>query len=193
MAGQVVPGTVRVEMRYTIPNNTCENVFHVKRGSTVWTEAQIDALEAAFRSWFTDTAAEFLSNQLSLYEILITDLTSLAGIRKSYQVSPALVGNISSGYLPANVTIAVKASIGLRGRGTNGRVYWPALCASQVSDQIITSSATTDIVGALNTLISDVAALGGGEALVIPHFKVANARPPTVTTSPVQNYLVSDP
>lgn len=190
--GQVVPGVVRAEMKYQIPDNTCENVFHVARGLTFWTESEMDALEVVLHNWFTGTASADLSDQLGLYEILLTDLTSLHGIRKTYAISPAALGGLSGEYLPGNVTFAIKASTAIRGRGTNGRVYWPALTAPQVVNQQMNSGSATSIVNDLNALRVAVAGLGGGTELVVPHFVVGGIRPPSVGYDAVVNYAYSD-
>lgn len=192
MAGQVAPKVARFELKYAIPDNGIENVFHARSTAGTWDATTMDAVEAAFVAWFSTTAYQYLSNQLGLIEVIATDLTSLSGIRRVYPIEPALNGNISSGYLPANVTFAVKANIGTRGRGQNGRVYWATLCDDQVSFQTVNKTNADEIVAALNTLRTDIASVTGCDGLCIPHFVVGGVRPPSVGNSLVTSFSYSD-
>jgi hypothetical protein len=189
---QVAPKIARFELRYETPDNTLENVFYVQCTGARWVEADMDAVKAAFVAWFTASGSQQMSDTLGLYEVVATDLTDLNGIRKSYAVSPALLGNISSAILPLNVTWAIKASIGKRGRGITGRTYWPGLCVDQVSADQMDGGAANTIIGYMNALKVAIAAVPNSEGLVVPHFIVGKVRPPVVTADPVQGYLFSD-
>src|SRR5215475_4338565 len=120
---QVVPAVARFEMRYKTSDTTMENVYYVRTSATTWDEGDLDAVEAALVSWETTDASPLRNDAVSLYEVVATDLTSLFGIRKSYDVSPVITGDLANP-LPTNVTVALKADIGRRGRGTAGRSFW---------------------------------------------------------------------
>ena len=192
MAGQVAQKVARFELRYTVPENTVMNVFHARSTASSWAEATLDAVEAEFLSWFTGSASLLLSDQLALYEIVATDLTSLAGIRKVYPIQPPVDGNSNAEYLPANVTFAVKANIGTRGKGQSGRVFWPALVDTQVTNQEMQKSAADDIVTSLNALRTGIAGVTGCDGLCVPHFVVGGSRPPLATNSLILSYSYSD-
>lgn len=190
---QVAPGIARVELRYAIPENNIENVFYARTTSLgLWSQADMDALEAAFVTWFTTYGSNYMSNELSLTTVLITDLTSLSGIRKTYPIEPPLIGNEGAGYLPANVTFALKAGTGKRGRGTNGRMFWPGLCTSQVSLEQMQKVQADDIVVALGHLVAAIAAVPGCAGLCVPHFVVGGVRPPVVQSDLIVAYTYSD-
>lgn len=192
MAGQVAPKVARIELKYNIPENVIENVFHARSTAGNWDGTVMDAVEAAFLSWFTTTAYQYNSNELSLFEIIVTDLTSLSGLRKVYPIVPPVDGNISAGLLPGNDTFAIKANIGTRGKGQNGRVFWPSLCTDQVSFQKVNKTNADEMVTALNTLRTSIASVTGCDGLCIPHFVVGGIRPPTVSNSLVISYSYSD-
>lgn len=190
--GQLAPKVARFEMKYQIAGALLENVFHARSTAGSWDSTTLDAVEAAFVAWFSATGNQWVSDQMSLYEIIATDLTSLAGIRRVYPISPPLDGNISSPPLPTNATFAVKANIGTRGRGQNGRTYWPSLSVDQVTVDQLNKTNADQIVAALNTLRTSIAAVTGCDGLCIPHFMVAGVRPPSVGNSLVTSYSYSD-
>jgi len=189
---QVVPAVARFEMRYRTTDNTMENVYYVRTSSSVWAEADLDAVSAALQDWETSDAHTVRSSAVSLYEIVATDLTSLFGIRKSYDVSPPIVGTLANP-LPMNATLALKADIGRRGRGTAGRSFWIGLADGQLNgpDQIAPVSADL-ILSAMNVLVSTIAGLTPIEGMCIPHFVVDHVRPPSVQADIIVKYVLSD-
>jgi hypothetical protein len=188
---QVVPAVARFELRYRNADNTMENVYYARTSSLTWSESQLDDVAAAFQSWESATAAPLRNDTTELYEIVATDLTSLFGIRKSYPVSPPIVGTLANP-LPANVTVAVKASIGRRGRGTNGRTFWIGMAEGQTAGDSIATISANLIVAALNTIKTTIASMTPIEGLCIPHFVVDHVRPPSVQADIVADYLLSD-
>ena len=190
---QVAPGIARWELKYVVPNNFIENVFHVRKTSlALWSESEMDAVEAAFVTWFTTYFSTVLSDQLSMFEIIGTDLTSLAGIRKAYGIDPALDGNLNAEYLPANVTFALKADIGKRGRGTSGRIFWPSIVDTQVVNNALDLTVAGSFITVMGHLITAMQGVAGMDGLVVAHFVVGGARPPSVAGSPVIKYAYSD-
>jgi hypothetical protein len=170
-----------------------ENVFYVKISDDTWDQATMDAVVDEFTGWEDTNGSLMRNDQTSLYEVIATDLTSLFGIRKAYAVSPVITGALPNA-LPPNVTIACKADIGRRGRGTAGRVFWIGLAEGQIlteGDQIGSASAGL-IISGLNTLRDAVAAVTPVEGICIPHFVVSGLRPPSVSADIVVQYLMSD-
>ena len=189
---QVAPKVARFELIYAIPENQIANVFHARATASSWDATTMDAVEAAFVSWFSTYGSQFMNEALSLTEIIGTDLTSLAGIRRVYPIEPPLQGNYTDSSEPGNVTFAVKANIGTRGRGTNGRVFWPSISLNQYTNQQMNKTKADEIVTALNQLRTNIAAVTGCDGLCVPHFKVAGVRPPSVANTLIVNYSYSD-
>lgn len=192
MAGQVAPKVARFEMKFQTADTLLENVFHARSTAGSWDSTTLDAVEAAFVAWFSGTSYQYVNDSMSLFEMIATDLTSLSGLRRVYPISPPLDGNISADPLPANATFAVKANIGTRGRGQNGRIFWPSLSSDQVTLDQLNKTNADEIVAALNTLRTSIAAVTGCDGLCIPHFVVAGVRPPSVGNSLVTSYSYSD-
>jgi hypothetical protein len=190
---QVVPSVARFELKYRTATTTMENVFYVKISDDTWDQATMDAVVNEFTGWEDTNGSLMRNDQTSLYEVIATDLTSLFGIRKAYAVSPVITGALANA-LPPNVTIACKADIGRRGRGTAGRVFWIGLAEGQIlteGDQIGSASAGL-IISGLNTLRDAIAGVTPVEGLCIPHFVVGGLRPPSVSADIVVQYLMSD-
>lgn len=189
---QVVPAVARFEMRYKTSDTTMENVYYARTSDTTWDEASLDAVEAAMVEWETTVASPIRNDAVSLYEIVATDLTSLFGIRKAYEISPVITGAVANP-MPTSVTLAVKADIGRRGRGTAGRTFWIGLAEGQLTGPDQISNIAADLIlSGLNDLRDAVAGITPIEGLCIPHFVVDHVRPPTVLADIVVKYILSD-
>jgi hypothetical protein len=169
-----------------------ENVYYARTSSTTWDEATLDLCEEAFALWETGTASSFRSDGVQLYEIVATDLTNLFGIRKSYDISPVVVGALANP-LPNNVTVALKADIGRRGRGTAGRSFWIGLSEGQTTgpDQLAPIAAT-NLIATMDALVAAIAGVTPVEGMCIPHFVVDHVRPPSVLADIIVKYTLSD-
>jgi hypothetical protein len=189
---QDVPNTVRVEVAYAYDNNNMENVWHV-RTSDVPTDADLVSILANMQTWLETDWAPLASPQVSALSITATSLHDLTGPRMTVGINPAIVGTSDSAALPANVTIAIKANIGTRGRGKSGRTFWVGLGESQVVNNELLPTPAAAIVAALNQLNALMADIGEFlEGLVIPHFVVGGVRPPSVGTSAVIGYSMAN-
>jgi len=125
-------------------------------------------------------------------EILLTSLVSITGPRRSIPRSPATPGADVDKALPANATIAVKADIGTRGRGTAGRVFWIGLSEGQCSGNTLAGAAATAIVAALEQLRTDVEGLTNFEGLCVPHMVVGGVRPNPASSTLIQQFVLTD-
>jgi len=135
-----------------------ENVYHVTC-EVVPSVGLLDTIANAFTLWEMESGKLNRSNDVSLVQVKVTDLTSLDGPTFTDPVNPPIVGNRASQALPANATFAVKADIGKRGRGRAGRVFWVGLAEDQVDENTVTDLARVSIVDALNELITVVDAI----------------------------------
>lgn len=192
MAHQDVPNTVRVEVDYTYDNNNMKNVWHV-RTSDIPSDADLTQIGANMQTWLDTDWKPLAPAGILAQTITCTSLHNLEGPRKVFAIAPPIEGTHSSPALPANVTIAVKADIGTRGRGKSGRTFWVGLCEDQVSNNELAPATATAIINALDQLLELMADIGANlEGLVIPHFVVGGVRPPVVSTSNVLGYSMAN-
>lgn len=191
MKDQIITNTVRAEVRYFMDNNNAENVFHVGYSGPVGAP-DLDDLAAEFVAWLAAEWAPLAGEAWTANEIVLTDLGSLTGARKSYAISPGQAGLLAVASMPAFVTIAVKASVGHRGRGQNGRVFWIGLTEDQVILDRLVASVGPQILLALDTLNTDIAGVAPFTGLVVPHLKVAGVDMNPASSEPVLNFVLSD-
>lgn len=190
--GPVAPNVARVQMVMQDANGQLiENVMHAY-ASAGWGAVNMDSLAQIFIDWWTASVAPLVASSLSLIEVIVTDLTSLNNERVTKQVSPAVPGTLASPQLPNNVTWAVKADIGKRGRGRAGRVFVPGLGEAEATLDAINGATATSWVGALNALIPLVAANSNTPELVVLHRIVDGVKLLTQTHDAIRNFVASD-
>lgn len=191
MPHQDVPSVVKAEVNFKDDFTTMMNVFYFHAVNAI-TEALLDALFATLTDWLTTYWAPIASDRIHAYEITLTDLSSLAGRRKTYPIEPDIRGGLNEEPMPANSTVAIKASVGHRGRGKNGRVFWIGLTETQVTGDTLTGGFGTTVTTAMNGLITLIQGVSGFDHVVVPHFVVGGIRPPVVGYEPVTQYQLSD-
>lgn len=191
MAHQDIAATLKVEMRYFLAGENAENVYYVKASGTI-DEALLDAVGAMFISWEDTSGSTQRSNETNFYECVVTDMSSLFGLRKTYQPPAPIQGIIAEDSLPNNATIAVKENIGRRGKGVNGRKFWIGLAETQVTANNVLPATAASIVSVLDTLRDSAAALTGLEGLAVPHLVVAGVRPPLAQSDVITGFSIAD-
>lgn len=191
MAHQNILNAVKIELNYFMQTNNASNIMHARATGPI-TLALLDTLETVLKDWLTTEWATLASTTWSAQSIILTGENSLFDPRKAYPLSPAIAGTLTGGALPANATLAVKANIGRRGKGVNGRVFWVGLDGSQVTDNFIGSTEGNAIVAALNALNASVAALVGFEGLCVPHLVVGGAHPPDASSDIIVDFSLAD-
>jgi hypothetical protein len=164
MPGIVATNMISVVMEYLSGGEKCANVYHVHK-STPWTPINISDVLTTFTDWETATASPLRSNEVSLIRITGTDLTSLTSARVDVPLVAPIVGSNVAPVLPANATFAVKANIGERGKGRNGRTFFIGLAENKVAENSVDETFAGDVQTALNTLITDIS--GGTPAAVL--------------------------
>jgi hypothetical protein len=178
-------------MAYLMDGEVVENVYHVHK-STPWSIGDIGTIAATFEGWENTDGAPLRSRDCELIRVTATDLTSLASGRVDQQLVVPIVGTLASDALPNNVTFAVKANIGVRGRGRSGRTFWIGLAESQVVlSQMLTASANA-IQTALNNLIADISAAVPGAALSVMHLFINKVYQVSAPTDPVLTWTYTD-
>lgn len=159
----------RVVMEYT--NGTLEkmqNSYYVKNVAA-WSVADLEALVEAFSVWEETRASLERTSDVRLIRVTATDLTSLTSNRVDDILAAPVIGQRTSPTLPANATFALKANIGERGKGRNGRTFWVGLAEDQVTNQSINTVNADNMVTAMNDLITDIDTALPGAQLGIIH------------------------
>ena len=187
----VATNVCQVTMVYSSGDDLMENVYYVHKG-TSWTTSDINDLLTVFSTWESTVAADERSAEVSLIRMVGVDLTSLAGARVDLPLVAPIPGGEPSGALPANVTFAVKANIGERGKGRNGRKFWIGLAESMVAENLVDETRAGDIQTDLNGLITAVAAGPPAAALGIIHTVVAGIPQNPAPFTPILSFSYTD-
>lgn len=191
MPSLIAENVVQVVAEYRSGGELVANVYHVHKG-TAWSAPEILTLLGAFSSWETNDASPLRSSQVSLIRLVGTDLTSLTSDRVDQQLSAPISGGDLAAVLPNNVTFAVKANIGERGKGRNGRTFWIGLSEAMVVGSFVDDAVAGQIQSALNTLITDISAALPGASLGIIHTRVNNVPISPATFSSVDSFTYTN-
>jgi hypothetical protein len=167
-----VADTVKVEARYTLFGQKCENVFYVFRGSRVLPEA-LDEVGAIIVAWFNTSGKVNASTLASLQSVKVTDMSAQDGPTSVYTTGLPIAGTAGGPTAPGNVTLAVKLNTMHRGRGASGRQYLIGLPFGAVADNNVTSAYQAAVKASYEALMALL--LLGGFTLQVVSFYHANA------------------
>ena len=168
-----------------------ENTYHVHK-STAWTIPEIDDLLTGFESWETTSMAPQRSDEVSLVRLTGTDLTSLTAGRVDRKLASPIPGTRTGKALPANATWALKADIGERGKGRNGRTFFIGLDSAQVDNNALVPTYADANLAAQNALLTAVETAVPGAVLGVLHTRANGAPLEPATFSSIVNYVYTD-
>jgi hypothetical protein len=166
------------------------NTYHVSKG-TEWTGPELDLLATQFYDWENLEGKAERSFSVELVHITAAALVSQTAPYRARAIDPA-VGGINNGQaLPLNVTLAVAAVTGQRGRGRQGRNFWIGLTENMVDENIVTNTSQDNIVDDLNALLASVNGVGT-QKLVVVHRYLGGIKLTTGTFSEIVTWAVRD-
>lgn len=151
--------TARVAMHFSRDAQLVENVFYVENASG-WDATSLEALANDVTAWWTTNLQPVVASNLSLNEVVCTDLTTSSGVSVVYAAGLPAAGGSGSTALPNNVTIAIKLITGFGGRSFRGRQYINGMVqANLATDQNTVGPAfVSGFQGFYNTLIATLLA-----------------------------------
>lgn len=156
MGVQTAIGPVLIEVIFVKDSQRIEITFHMETGVTNLTVANLTA-----------AASAALTSAVTNFMPLCAPDTALAGVNvRTYNNLPNLsfqipnllpvFGTLTGNALPNNVTWAAKRLSGIQGRANRGRVYWPGLTDSVVTENAVDVLHAADVTTALSTFIGDI-------------------------------------
>lgn len=192
MAFSPTPGTVLVQLRMGVFSQLVINSFYFKKPQD-WTETQIDTLVSTVDLAVTNHLAPMMTDEVNYSQMYIRDLSAQFSFIRVAAFTAIHGDIIGTPLLPLNVTLAVKFATGLAGRGRQGRVYWPAMPASWVTNNFVNGTNPTDIADAYSDFITAITTSVGNECDHVVVHSVENGVPLNPrTTSQVTDVLVGD-
>lgn len=151
MAFIPVPDVAFVDIRMNVNGVPVSNGLYFRFPAGGITTTNLNDLVTNVETWWGAELAPLLSSDLTLDELIATDLTSA----NSFQiVKPSILAGTRAGVvLPLNVSWVVKFLTAQHGRSYRGRNYWPVLLEADVTNNTVSAVYTVDIVDAYTTLL----------------------------------------
>ena len=117
-----VANTVKIEVRFTLFGQQCENVFYVT-GTEPMNETNQDAVALIVKNVFLSDILPSLSSDLTLQSIKTTGMDDATSATHEYTADLPHAGGYTGTSLPGGTALAVHFGTNSRGRGTSGRQY----------------------------------------------------------------------
>lgn len=164
------PNTASVEMIYSWGGVTCENVFHVRKGSS-YSLADLQAVRGIVLAWYIATLRTYVTAGAVLVRIRTKALDTDTGPMEDYAVTASGGGLNSTGSnAPTNATYCIKLSTGLSGRSARGRWYFIGLNMGDVVTSVdISAALRINLVNAINTLRTNLTT--GGHTMCVTSYR----------------------
>lgn len=190
MAFIPVENTVEAEMLMTLYGQRIENTLYFHR-EDAWDIPDMLLLAEALEAWWSDQIAPLITADVSLEDVIVTDLTSATTPSISLPVSPAIPGTAGGASDPGNVCITVSFRTAGRGRSSRGRNYISGLGESTVIGNTVSRAFADDCAAAYNNLLEPGTLPGDATWVVVSRF-AAGAPRVEGTWNPIINAIVVD-
>lgn len=188
---QSIPDVAQFQLVYSCDGQRVQNDFYFHKEGD-WAQADLNAAISAIGTEWALDWQPLLPTAIELAQVIGTGLTSLDSPRVAGELPSPLPGTNVSAALPLNATLAIKMQTASRGRGRNGRIFWPALCEAQVVDNQANSIFVTDAVDAVTQLQAVVVASGAGITPVVAHRYRDKVRLMPGASSPIVEVVATD-
>jgi len=191
MAFIPVPDTVLAELRFDYFGQKIENTLYFRKlgGSSV---AQAVGLMNDLLLWWTTLLSTYLSEDISLRELNVTDLSSASGYSVSQAApTPNPKGQLLASGLPGNVAICVSFRTPNRGRSFRGRNYVAGLAETDVTGNTLTPLKVAGILGSYQGIPSSIVS-SAWDWVVVSRFAGGVPRTTGIATDVTSVVIVDD-
>lgn len=161
----LVANTLKVEIRFNVFGQQCENVINVKLPSSPTIEVLTDVAEAVV-SWWGDNGKLLVNSAVGLVAVKVTDLGETNGLSIEYTTGLPVVGTASGALAPLNVTAAIRLNTSQRGRCFTGRLFHVGIPILSLFDNGITADYLASLKASYEALIDLVNLVGGQVSIV---------------------------
>lgn len=166
MAFVPITDVLRIVPHFTHPSGKdMVNVLYVIDNVGGEINTRLALLRDLYVTWFGTTAADHVSDTVSLTRIVVTDMSVVNGAQIDVPVTNQ-AGNVASPALPSNVTFATSFRTGLSGRSFRGRGYWIGLAESMVLNNTLDATQAGLIRGAWQQFDTDLGDVDMGHVVV---------------------------
>jgi len=191
MAAIPVADTCLLELRQVLFGQKIENTFGFRLDGGFGT-MEMTGLMNDMLLWWTTELAPWLSADISLRELVCTDLSTITGpsVAQAAPV-PNPDGGVGFGSLPGNCALCVSFRTNLRGRSYRGRNFVAGLPETEVTGNTVATATVNGIQDAYQAIPASISSFPF-EHTVISRFTAGAPRVAGAST-PVTSYVVVDP
>lgn len=158
MASSIVPNTIQCDIVYILHGSRVENVVNVQvPGGVDAAVLQDTANEVG--GWVLSTLLPLLSNNVQFLMVEAKNLSILSGGVAVYNAPSSSFGGVGDGSAPNNVSYCISLRTARSGRSYRGRFYVAGVPKNKLTGDTVEANWTSDLLAALNGLISLLAAL----------------------------------
>lgn len=183
MAFIPVPSGIQLCFLFTASAQNWQFCLTLKKSAGSVTTTDLSNVTGIAETWWTNELKDKLAAQVTLNEVVATDITSQGAPQDRETVGTA--GTATGGSLPLNCALVISLRTAKRGRSYRGRVYLSGLTLTNTNNvNQIDATKITDILGDFNSLQADLDA--GGYDIV-----VASKQHNGVTTNPAETNEVT--
>jgi len=124
------------ELVYTLHGQTIENVMYFRyEGNPA--ESDLITLATNLAAWWADEVAPFLTSQIALTRVDVTELTDATSPVGSFVAPTPIPGGLGSQSLPANAALCLSFRTAGRGRSSRGRNYVAGISEDDHQESLI--------------------------------------------------------
>lgn len=164
-----VENTVSIEMIYSFNSQVCENVLHYRKGAA-WSLSEATDLCDAIKAWWSATLDSYISVDVSLTQLRVTNLETQDGFVLNYGTGLPLPGAAAGASLPNNCCLVITKRTAKRGRSFRGRIYVPGMTETFVTGNTVTSGTVTGLVNAFNAMKAVTVGATTADMVVVSRF-----------------------
>lgn len=155
MAFQPVPNAAKVAIEGELHGEAAVVTMGFL-GNVGWESNILQGLADDISLWWRTEALDQLPGDYTFRQVVAKGLRSASDFEASNSTNSGSFGTLIGQCLPGNCTLAISFRTGSTGRSRRGRIYWPGLLESAVTNNQIASLQISAIVGVFDSL------LGGG-------------------------------
>jgi hypothetical protein len=148
-----VPGTLAIDIIYTLDNQRAENTLYFERPDG-WSLAQIITFMDALAVFISTDLIPLLASATQFVELIGRLLDTASSVGFNLPISPPVSGTNTSEPLPNNVTFTTSFRTGLSGRSFRGRNYTVGMPSDKVVGNLVTLDFRTGILDFYTGLIA---------------------------------------
>jgi hypothetical protein len=176
-------------MRYSSFGQTIENVFYFERGVDYDADSCAD-LALAIKDSYDTNFRPIHPTELTLIDITVTAQHVESGPNSNLPVGEAGTSG-SAGFETTGNTFVIKFGTGSSGRSFRGRMYWPHLVNSWVSNNQIDNTTALSLATAAESFFDDIETATGDRHAIVSYQHDCEWRT-LATVTDVVNYTYTD-